>query len=270
MSRTFPVTIVLLFSIGITTANNIAIAEENTDNVIAVINGTALKKNELESYIAIRIGQQGRPDDLNENQRHALLEEYINRELIYQDALSNGLDKIPGVSEEIENQRRNILASYSVRRIISKPPTDEAMRNAYKEQYASANQEYNAKHILVKSEDEAKAIIAALDNGADFSKLAAEKSLDTSGEGKGDIGWFSLEQMVKPFSDATANLKKGEYSKTPVQTEFGWHVIKLENIREVNPPAFDTVREQLRNMLQDQAISDYVAQLRKNAKIEIK
>lgn len=271
ISRTFPATIATVFFAGIFAVNNICIADEtNAEDVIAVVNGEKLTKNEFESYISIRIGQQHRPDTLNEGQRKALLDEFINRELIYQDAVANGLDKIPGVAEEIENQRHNILASYSVRRIISKPPTNEAMRNAYKEQYADKNTEYNAKHILVKTEDEAKAVIAALDNGEDFSKLAAEKSLDSSGKEGGDIGWFSLEQMVKPFGDAAAGLKKGEYTKVPVQTKFGWHVIKLENTREVGPPPFDTVRDELRNTLQNQMINDYVVQLRNDAKIDMK
>jgi len=271
ISRTIPATITLVFCAGIYAVSSNCLAEEtNADNVIAVVNGTELTKNEFESYISIRIGQQHRPDTLNEAQRKALFDEFINRELIYQDALANELDKIPGVAEEIDNQRRNILASYSVRRIISKPPTNEAMRNAYKEQYSTTNKEYNAKHILVSSEDEAKDIIAALNNGEDFSKLAAEKSIDASGKDGGDIGWFSLGQMVKPFGDAAAELNKGEYTKVPVQTEFGWHVIKLENTREVGPPPFDSVRDQLRNTLQNQMINDYVEQLRGHAKIELK
>ena len=269
-NRILSVAIVMMFCSGLYAVTNISRADEaNADNVIAVVNGTALKENEFESYVSIRMGHQGRPDSLNDNQRNALLEEYINRELIYQDALANDLDKLPGVAEEIENQRRNILASYSIRRII-KSPGNEAMRNAYKERYSSANKEYKAKHILVDSEEEAKAIIAALDNGEDFSKLAADKSLDVSGKKGGDLGWFSPEQMVKPFSDATAALEKGAYTKTPVHTDFGWHVIKLEDTREVGPPPFDAVREELKNQLQNQMINDYVAQLRDKAKIEMK
>lgn len=270
ITHTLATIFVLTVGVGISTLGNVSRADEASDNVVAVVNGTELTKNEFAAYVSVRIGQHGRPDALDDNQRKALLEEYINRELIYQDALANGLDKLPGVAEEIENQRRNILASYSVRRVISKPPTDEALHDAYQKQYARTNKEYNAKHILVKTEDEAKAIIAALDNGEDFSKLAEEKSLDSSAKQGGDLGWFSLEQMVRPFSDATAVLKKGEYTKTPVHTEFGWHVIKLEDTRDVSPPPFDSVKKQLANMLQNQLISDYVGQLRDKAKIEIK
>ena len=267
--RSLSLTLVMAIGAGIHLHYNVSWADDPSNNVVAVVNGSPLTENGFESYISIRIGQHGRPDTIDEDQRKALLEEYINRELIYQDALANSLDKLPGVADEIENQRRNILASYSVRRIISKPPTNEAMRNAYKEQYADKNTEYNAKHILVKTEDEAKAIITALNNGEDFSKLAAEKSLDSSGKEGGDIGWFSLEQMVKPFGDAAAGLKKGEYTKVPVQTRFGWHVIKLENTREVGPPPFDAVRDELRKALQNQMINNYVEQLRNDAKIEL-
>jgi len=273
-TRTLFATTILVVSIGLYTFTHISHAEEAAakaeDNTVAIVNGVSLTKNEFESYVVMRTKQQNQPGSLNENQRKALLEEYINRELIYQDAIANQLDKVPGIAEEIENQRRNILASYSVRRIISQPPSNEAMRKAYQDQYSSITREYNAKHILVASENEAMEIIAILDKGGDFGKLAAEKSLDTSGQEGGDLGWFALDQMVKPFGDATAALKKGEYTKTPVQTEFGWHVIKLENIREVNPPEFDQVREQLRNILQNQMISDYVARLREKGKIEVK
>ena len=260
----------MISGVGISLLGNISKADEPVNDVVAVVNGSPLTQNGFESYISIRIGQHGRPDTLDENQRKALLEEYINRELIYQDALANGLDELPGVADEIENQRRNILASYSVRRIISKPPTDQALHDAYQKQFARTNKEYHAKHILVKTEDEAKEVITDLDNGADFSKLATEKSIDSSAQQGGDLGWFTLEQMVRPFSDATALLKKGEYTKTPVHTDFGWHVILLEDTRDVSPPPFDSVKDQLANMLQNQMISDYVDSLREKAKIEMK
>jgi len=268
--RTLTLIVVMMIGVGINIENNISKADDAGSNVVAVVNGSALTQNGFESYISIRIGQHGRPDTIDADQRKALLEEYINRELIYQDALAGGLDKLPGVADEIENQRRNILASYSVRRIISKPPSDQALHDAYQKQFARTNKEYNAKHILVKTEDEAKAVITALDNGEDFSKLAAEKSIDSSAQQGGDLGWFTLEQMVRPFSDATALLKKGGYTKTPVHTDFGWHVIELEDTRDVSPPPFDSVKDQLANKLQNQMISDYVTQLRDKAKIEMK
>jgi len=271
IKRSYIAVIILVSNIGIACMhNNSYAAEPDTDNVIAVVNGESLTRNEFLSYVSIRIGQQRRPDELNDDQRRALLQEFINRELIYQDALANKLDDIPGVAEEIENQRRNILASVNIRRIISKAPSNEAMRQAYDEQYAHTNKEYKAQHILVKTEDEAKEIITELDNGADFTKLASEKSLDASAKQGGDLGWFSLKQMVKPFGDAASALKKGDYTRTPVHTDFGWHVIKLEDTRDVTPPPFDAVRDQLKNMLQNQMISNYVEQLREKANIEFK
>ena len=129
--------------------------------------------------------------------------------------------------------------------------------------------EYKARHILVKTEDEAKNVIAQLDKGADFAKLAKEKSIGPSGKEGGDLGWFSPDNMVKPFADAAAALKVGTYSKTPVHTQFGWHVIKLEDTRPVSPPSFDELKNQLMNSWRNKMISAYLDRLRSEANVKI-
>jgi len=130
--------------------------------------------------------------------------------------------------------------------------------------------EYKARHILLSTEKEANDVIAELDKGADFANTATHKSVGPSAESGGDLGWFAPNQMVKPFSDAVSLLKKGEYSKKPVNTQFGWHVIKLEDTRKLPPPAFDEIKGQLQMRLQQQVIESYLENLRKKAKISMK
>ena len=130
--------------------------------------------------------------------------------------------------------------------------------------------EYKARHILVKTEDEAKAVVKQLDDGSDFAKLAKEKSTGPSGKTGGDLGWFRPQQMVPPFSDAVAAMKKNTYTKKPVKTQFGWHVIKLEDLRDVQPPKFEDIKDQVKTIVQTKRVQKYVKSLRDKAKIDYK
>ena len=130
--------------------------------------------------------------------------------------------------------------------------------------------EYHARHILVANQDQADEIIKKLKGGAKFEDLAKSQSIDGSKTNGGDLGWFTLARMVKPFGDAVKGLKKGEYTQQPVQTQFGWHVIKLEDTRDVTPPPFDQVKAQLTNAVIRKKLQTYVDQLKKDAKIEKK
>ena len=130
--------------------------------------------------------------------------------------------------------------------------------------------EYKARHILTTTETEAQAVIAQLNKGANFATLAKEKSIDTSSaQNGGELGWFSPDQMVKPFADAVEKLKKGSYTQTPVHTQYGWHVILLQDVRAVQPPPFDEVKDQVRGIMQNRIIGEYIDGLRKKAKIQI-
>jgi peptidyl-prolyl cis-trans isomerase C len=131
-------------------------------------------------------------------------------------------------------------------------------------------QEYKASHILVETEEKAGEIIEKLNEGADFGELAKEHSKDTSATQGGDLGWFTPEVMVEPFSQAVTQLKEGEYTRQPVQTQFGWHVIRLEEVREATPPSIEEVRPQIVQRLQSQMISDYLEKLREQAEVEIR
>jgi peptidyl-prolyl cis-trans isomerase C len=130
--------------------------------------------------------------------------------------------------------------------------------------------EYHARHILVANKDQADDVLKKLKGGAKFEDLAKSQSIDGSKTNGGDLGWFTLARMVKPFGDAVKGLKKGEITQQPVQTQFGWHVIQLEDTRDVTPPPFEQVKAQLTNAWIRKKLQEYVAELKKNAKIEKK
>jgi peptidyl-prolyl cis-trans isomerase C len=245
-----------------------AVAAEQ-EGVVAVVNGTPITQAQFEAYAEERA--MHRPMTGDPREREAILEEMINLELIVQDALRRDLDKDPEVVADLENQRRAILAGAAVRNHIEHNPiSDEDVKREYDQRVADLSlQEYKARHILVSTEEEAKTVIDALEQGGDFAALADEKSLDDGTEG-GDLGWFSPDQMVEPFSDAVAAMEKGSYTKAPVQTDFGWHVIFLEDVREIPPPPFEDMKERVRSFLQNQQINHYLVQLRDKAQIELR
>lgn len=235
--------------------------------VVATVNGKPLTEEMLQIYGA----QRSRNPGAQPISREAALDELINIELVTQDAEKHNIDKRPNITKQLEWQRRSLLVGVSMREYITTHPVSDAeIEKLYKERIKNHDgKEYKASHILVDSEDQAKAIIAELGKGGDFAKLAAEKSKDPSGkQGGGDLGWFSSDQMVEPFAKAVASMKKGETTDKPVQTQFGWHVIKLEDTRKVDPPSLDSIKEQLQGQLQNQRIDAYLAELRKGAKIE--
>lgn len=237
--------------------------------IVANVNGTAITLDEFNEYAAHRIQPGSKPTAA---EAKAIVNEMVSLQLVVQEALKKGLDKKPDVMKNIESQRRVLLANAALKDYIEKHPiTDEQLKKEYDQRIAGAGtKELKARHILVKTEAEAKAIIAQLDKGADFAKLAKEKSSDSSAKEGGDLGWFNPNQMVKPFSDAALALKKGEYTKTPVQSQFGWHVIKLEDSRSPQAPAFDQMKERVRNFMQQKMSQDFIESLKTAGKVEIK
>ncbi len=253
----------------ITGASQITLAKDSapaSDEVIAVVNGTDVTLGDVQIYMSSKAAT-GAPIDPGN-----VLNEYINRELIKQAALKAGIDKEDDFKKAMEIQRTTILVNAMLSKKMDKVDlSDAALKKEYDEQIKSAPQEeYKARHILVKTEDEAKEIIKSLEDGADFVKLAKEKSIGPSGPNGGDLGWFKSTTMVPEFADAVAKLKDGEITKTPVKTQFGWHVIKLEETRKVEPPSFDSMKDKLRSIVANKAIQNYLSELHKNAKIELK
>jgi len=244
------------------------IGDPGKARIVATVNGKEINEWTLKSYAQ----QRGLPPEVTADgpQRDALIEELINRELIYQNAVSIGVDKTPAVQAEIEHLRINIIAGAMLNRSSDRFAVDEAeMKKEYESRQGElSGTEYKARHILVASEHEAKAIIEELNQGGDFTQLASEHSTGPSATSGGDLGWFRAEQMMQPFGEAVKEMKKGAYSKTPVKTNFGWHIILLEDERRVAPPPYDSIKEQIRVGLQNQLMENYIADLRKEAKIE--
>jgi len=197
--------------------------------------------------------------------------ELVNRELLYQAALKENLAKNKDIAFNLKVSRQEVLINAAMQLALkTKPITEADMKKEYEISVVKNDgKEYKARHILVKEEQTAKEIIELLNKGGDFAKLATEKSTGPSNSKGGDLGWFPGGQMVPEFSKAIAKMKKGTYSKTPVKTRFGWHIIKLENIRTSTPPEFKQVKDKIRVHLQNRILSEYVSKLRKTAKIKI-
>ena len=199
------------------------------------------------------------------------MKEMVSLELMRQDAIKTGLDKQPDVIATIDQQQRTALAGAAIQSFMkSNPVSDEDARKVYDEKMSTPSREFNARHILVKEQEEAEAIIKLLDSGSDFSELAREKSTGPSGPKGGELGWFNETQMVKPFAEATAKLEKGQYTKAPVQTQFGWHVIILDDSRESTPVPFDDVKDRVKMLLVNQKMQQHVEAMRSSATIEMK
>jgi len=248
-----------------------ALAADSKNNIVASVNGSSISNDDFNIYSQMRSGHQA-SQNLSEKQKQEILDELINRELIYQDAISKGMKEDPEVQAQIEDQIRNIITTHRLRKLLEEqPPTQAQLQKAYQTQIVEpASIEYKASHILLENETDAKAVTDSLKGGADFTGLAKEKSTGPSGKDGGSLGWFSPNQMVKPFADAVAKLNKGEISPAPVQTQFGWHVIRLEDVRKVDPPPFDKVEKQLLKVVQNQIIGDHISGLKAKANIDVK
>jgi peptidyl-prolyl cis-trans isomerase C len=235
--------------------------------VIATVNGAPIMKSVLDVYGAQRKAKQDEGEQVDDQE---ILNEVISLELMRQEGVNKGLDTSPSIVATMDQQTRTLLAGAAIRDFVqNNPVTDKQAREVYDKEIGKPGTEYNARHILVKTQEEAEEIISELDKGGDFSALAREKSIDTSASEGGDLGWFSTTQMVQPFADALAGLEKGSYTETPVQTQFGWHVILLEDTRESTPPAFDDIKDRLKVLVANQQLQQHIQQVREAAKIEI-
>lgn len=241
-------------------------AVQDTSAVVATVNGTPITEAVLDLYAEQMQGRHAGPD----MDRGALLDEIINLELASQNGAKEGLGSDLHTQLQIEQQRRAVIATSAIQQYLkSNPITDAELQKLYDEQVPKGS-EYKARHILVDDEEQAKKLIAELDKGADFSELAKEHSTGPSGKSGGELGWFSPKQMVAPFSEAVAKLEKGSYTKEPVKTQFGWHVIILDDVRESTPPSFEQVKPQLQAFMQKQRVQQYISGLHQDAQVEIK
>ncbi|MBI1219839.1 MAG: peptidylprolyl isomerase [Rhodobacteraceae bacterium] len=234
------------------------------DTVVATVNGTKITVGEM---IAMR-GQlpaqyQQLPDDvlfkgiLDQLIQQTTLEQSVEKNLTKKDTLG------------LENTKRAFLANVALTSVTDAAVTDAAVQAAYDAKYANVDPglEYHAAHILVQTEQEAKDIKAKLDAGGDFAALAKDNSKDGSAAQGGDLGWFGVGMMVKPFEDAVVAMKPGQVSD-PVQTQFGWHIIKLEETRPAQKPALADVKDDLSKQIEQDAVGAKIKELTDAAKIE--
>jgi peptidyl-prolyl cis-trans isomerase C len=234
---------------------------------IATVNGKEISPAMFDAFAKAVMG--GSTEAPTDEQRNQLIDQLVNMTLAAQAAEKDGLAKDPAVQARLDLLRTQILAEAASEKYIkSHPVSDSEMRAEYDAQVANMPKEYKARHILVDKKEAADAIIVKLQAGGDFSKLATAESKDSSAKNGGDLGWFSPQSMVKPFADAVAALQKGEYTKQPVQSEFGWHVILLEDVRTPEVPEFDQVKPQVEMFTQRKKLQTYLEELRKNAKIQ--
>ncbi len=239
--------------------------DATADTVVATVNGVNIT---LGHVIVLRESlpeqYQSLPDEMLYN---GLVEQ-----LIQQVALEQTMgDTLPQHDQlRIENDRRNYLSGVVLQKVVTEAVTDETVKAAYDARVKNATPltEYNAAHILVATEDEAKSLKGELDGGADFAILAGAHSTDTgSAVNGGDLGWFGVGMMVKPFEDAVLTMKAGDVAG-PIQTEFGWHLIKLKETRVAAQPTLEEMRDELAGEVEQKAIADYLKTLTDAAKIE--
>lgn len=240
-----------------------AIPEGGAEAVVAVVNGTeitlghmiAMRGNLPPQYLSL-------PDDV--------LFKGILDQLVQQAALAATVgDKIKlGDRLAMENDRRGYLSGLALAEAVRGAITDEALQEAYDARFKSAEPqtEYNAAHILVATEEEAKTIKTAIDGGSDFAEMAKEHSTDGAAQNGGDLGWFGDGMMVPPFQEAVAKMKVGTVSD-PVQTQFGWHLIHLRETRTAEPPSLDEIRDELTREIETKLVQDFIQRITDAAEI---
>ena len=222
-------------------------AAEDGDKVVATVNGEAI--TEADVAIAAQDYAQDLAQVPEALRRNLLVGVLVDMRVLADASLKAGRDQEAGVKRQLEYARLRTLRDSYFNEKNTLEPDEAALKKLYDEQYGDFKgpEEVHARHILVKTEDEAKAIIKELDGGKDFAEVAKEKSTGPSGPNGGDLGYFTKDRMVAEFADAAFALEPGTYSKEPVKTQFGWHVIKVEDKRAQPAPSFDEVKNQLRS-----------------------
>jgi peptidyl-prolyl cis-trans isomerase C len=198
------------------------------------------------------------------------IDTYIGMRVAAEAGIKAGVDKDPEVRGQMALSRDNVLSESLLQRYLTEHPiTDADIQAEYDNQVATTPPEYSARHILVDDKALAEAIIQKLQAGGDFAALAKEYSKDGSAQNGGDLGWFNAQQMVPPFADAVAKLEKGKFSQTPVETQFGWHVIQLDDMRAASLPPLDQVKDRVKQLIQRKMIAAHLEELRKASTIDI-
>ena len=240
-------------------------------NTVATVNGEAIPEAQFNAYVQRRTG--GEAAALDPQMREQVINELVNIKLLAQRAEAMELHKQQPLQARLAFERNTTLADAAMGEYLEQNPvTEEDVRAEYeKRKDELAGTEYKARHILVEDEATAMSLIAELDEGADFVALAKENSTEPGADQSGgDLGWFLPNQMVAPFSNAVQAMEPGSYTDTPVETQFGWHVILLEETRQVDPPAFEEVAQRIERFLTNQRIQAFINDLRGKATVDVK
>ena len=243
-------------------------ATEKASPTLVTVNGKAITAQLLDTFLQAVTGKPAA--EATPEQRDALLEQLVNMTLAAQAAEKDGQADSPDVKARLDLLHTQILAEAASEKYVkSHPVSDDEVKAAYDSEVANMPKEYKARHILVETKEAADTVIKELQAGGDFAKIAKAKSKDPGSAAKGgDLGWFSAQTMVKPFSEALAKLEKGKTTTEPVQTQYGYHVIQLEDVRSPSAPAFEDVKEQVKMFAQRKKLQSYLDDLRKTAKIQ--
>jgi peptidyl-prolyl cis-trans isomerase C len=235
---------------------------------IAVVNGTPIPKARADALIAqlVHQGQQDTPQ-----LQMAVREELVNREILMQEALRRGLPNRPDIKAQIAVAQQTVVLRSLIEDFVKKnTPTDAEVTARYNTLIKDAGgKEYHLHHILVENEQQAKDLIAKIKGGASFEDLAKQFSKDPgSGKNGGDLDWSDPKAYVPEFADAATHLQKGQMTDTPVHTQFGWHIIRVDDTRDITPPPLEQVRPQIVQQIQQEKLQAFEEGLRKNAKIQ--
>lgn len=234
---------------------------------IAKVNGKSIPRIRAEALFAGQAAQ-GQPD--TPDLRKAITEELVRREVLTQESIKKGFDKKPEIQGQIDLARQGVLiGAYLNDYARSNPVTEDQVKQEYNEiKNRLGDKEYKARHILVEKEDDAKAIIEKLKKGEKFDDLAKDSKDPGSKEKGGDLGWANPASFVKPFSQAMTQLEKGKFTLAPVKSDFGWHVIQLDDTRELKLPSIDEAKGQITQQLQQRIVQKHIEELRAKAKVE--
>lgn len=246
-----------------------AFAADAADPVVATVGDVAIHKSELDLAVANLDPQLAQLPD--EQKQVAALSAAIDVKLLAKDAAAEKLDQTPDFQSHMAYLRDRELHNAYFKAHVADTITDDEVKARYDKEVAALpkQEEVHARHILVKTEDEAKEVIKELDAGKDFAELAKEKSTDPNKSEGGDLGYFGRGRMVKEFEDAAFAMPVGTYSKTPVKTDFGYHVIKVEDKRDAPPPPYDQVKDQVRQLVMRDKYLDLLNKAKQATKIQI-
>lgn len=238
-----------------------------SDEIVAIVNGVDIKRDTLNTLMDMA-KRSGAGDQVDEK---TMLEDLVVTELARQEANKSGLAEREDVQEKLNNYKdKLVLNTWMQEKAAALNITDDELKAAYdKATSQMSKSEYKARHILVKTKDEAKAVLDELKAGKDFADLAKAKSTDTSAQMGGDLGWFKTDSMVKPFAEAVAAMQPGQTSTEPVETQFGWHVIKLEEKRDVKLPELENMKPQLKRQIEQEKMMAYMKDLRTKADVKV-